>query len=375
MAPTDPAGRADGCRPLPWPPTPAESESKSLGVHGEMRSNYSEMDHVKGELEYAKVTGKAIEETAAVVVRCTMIESTDAPCHAFLDGPCPNIARTPAAGKFPVRRKTRTRPPPPSFSLNQSINLLHFCPRATQECHHGRAPPLAAARPPPSRRAGRRRPTRRRRGVERPAAEPDLDLAEPGPAPPPWAAAGFGLLCRLPRRRRAGPSPAHAAGAAQAPCGHLQSPRPSLGDLCIRAPHPPRGGPPRLPLLSATSRTCFPASPTTAAAARSSCSRPDAMRARLSLRGLRASPPPMVGSTTSPRPPRRSSPPDLLRRRAAWKIEPEREWVESISSAAPRLPPAAGQHHPRTSRTDCFHLRPDRSPPGRRRPTLAPPSL
>ncbi|OAY68796.1 putative pyruvate, phosphate dikinase regulatory protein, chloroplastic [Ananas comosus] len=59
-----------------------KARAKSLGFHGEMRSNYSEMDHVKGELEYAshiftqnpvwlviEVTGKAIEETAAVVVR------------------------------------------------------------------------------------------------------------------------------------------------------------------------------------------------------------------------------------------------------------------------------------------------------------------
>lgn len=30
-----------------------KARAKSLGFHGEMRSNYSEMDHVKGELEYA----------------------------------------------------------------------------------------------------------------------------------------------------------------------------------------------------------------------------------------------------------------------------------------------------------------------------------
>ncbi|XP_020092026.1 probable pyruvate, phosphate dikinase regulatory protein, chloroplastic isoform X2 [Ananas comosus] len=59
-----------------------KTRAKSLGFHGEMRSNYSEMVHVKAELEYAsriftqnpvwpviEVTGKAIEETAAVVVR------------------------------------------------------------------------------------------------------------------------------------------------------------------------------------------------------------------------------------------------------------------------------------------------------------------
>ncbi|XP_008801175.2 probable pyruvate, phosphate dikinase regulatory protein, chloroplastic [Phoenix dactylifera] len=59
-----------------------KARAKSLGLDGEMRSNYSEMDYVREELEYAnkifvqnpvwpviEVTGKAIEETAAVVVR------------------------------------------------------------------------------------------------------------------------------------------------------------------------------------------------------------------------------------------------------------------------------------------------------------------
>ncbi|XP_010931130.1 probable pyruvate, phosphate dikinase regulatory protein, chloroplastic [Elaeis guineensis] len=59
-----------------------KARAKSLGFDSEMRSNYSEMDHVRGELEYAnrifmqnpvwpviEVTGKAIEETAAVVAR------------------------------------------------------------------------------------------------------------------------------------------------------------------------------------------------------------------------------------------------------------------------------------------------------------------
>eukprot|EP00262_Sarcandra_glabra_P005152 TRINITY_DN16478_c1_g1_i1.p1 TRINITY_DN16478_c1_g1~~TRINITY_DN16478_c1_g1_i1.p1 ORF type:complete len:434 (+),score=51.12 TRINITY_DN16478_c1_g1_i1:84-1304(+) len=58
------------------------ARAKSLGFDREMRSNYSEMDHVKEEMEFAgrifaqnplwpviEVTGKAIEETAAVVVR------------------------------------------------------------------------------------------------------------------------------------------------------------------------------------------------------------------------------------------------------------------------------------------------------------------
>ncbi|XP_073004842.1 probable pyruvate, phosphate dikinase regulatory protein, chloroplastic [Typha latifolia] len=58
------------------------ARAKSLGFHAEMRSNYAEMDYVKDELEHAnqifaqnpvwpviEVTGKAIEETAAVVVR------------------------------------------------------------------------------------------------------------------------------------------------------------------------------------------------------------------------------------------------------------------------------------------------------------------
>ncbi|KAK9936119.1 hypothetical protein M0R45_012980 [Rubus argutus] len=58
------------------------ARAKSLGFSEGMRSNYSEMDHVREELEYARrilarnpvwpiieVTGKAIEETAAVVLR------------------------------------------------------------------------------------------------------------------------------------------------------------------------------------------------------------------------------------------------------------------------------------------------------------------
>ncbi|RWR85159.1 pyruvate, phosphate dikinase regulatory protein 1, chloroplastic isoform X1 [Cinnamomum micranthum f. kanehirae] len=58
------------------------ARAKSLGFDGQTRSNYSEMDHVREELGFAgrifaqnpvwpviEVTGKAIEETAAVVVR------------------------------------------------------------------------------------------------------------------------------------------------------------------------------------------------------------------------------------------------------------------------------------------------------------------
>ncbi|KAI8525170.1 hypothetical protein RHMOL_Rhmol13G0208400 [Rhododendron molle] len=58
------------------------ARAKSLGFSEEMRSSYSEMDHVREELEYARkifannpswpvieVTGKAIEETAAVILR------------------------------------------------------------------------------------------------------------------------------------------------------------------------------------------------------------------------------------------------------------------------------------------------------------------
>ncbi|WCJ20299.1 Pyruvate phosphate dikinase regulatory protein chloroplastic [Euphorbia peplus] len=58
------------------------ARAKSLGFTGEMRSTYSEMDHVRRELEFARklfaqnpvwpvieVTGKAIEETAAVILR------------------------------------------------------------------------------------------------------------------------------------------------------------------------------------------------------------------------------------------------------------------------------------------------------------------
>lgn len=59
-----------------------KARAKSLGFRDEIRSNYSEMDYVREELEFAgrifvqnpvwpviEVTGKAIEETAAVVLR------------------------------------------------------------------------------------------------------------------------------------------------------------------------------------------------------------------------------------------------------------------------------------------------------------------
>nr|GMD06924.1 probable pyruvate, phosphate dikinase regulatory protein, chloroplastic [Ipomoea batatas] len=59
-----------------------KARAKTLGFTDDLRSNYSEMDYVKGELEFAgkifaqnpiwpviEVTGKAIEETAAVVLR------------------------------------------------------------------------------------------------------------------------------------------------------------------------------------------------------------------------------------------------------------------------------------------------------------------
>ncbi|KDP20803.1 hypothetical protein JCGZ_21274 [Jatropha curcas] len=59
-----------------------KARAKSLGFSQDVRSNYSEMDHVREELEFARrvfaqnpvwpvieVTGKAIEETAAVILR------------------------------------------------------------------------------------------------------------------------------------------------------------------------------------------------------------------------------------------------------------------------------------------------------------------
>ncbi|GKV19357.1 hypothetical protein SLE2022_392730 [Rubroshorea leprosula] len=59
-----------------------KARAKSLGFSGEARSSYSEMDYVRQELEFARrifsqnpvwpvieVTGKAIEETAAVILR------------------------------------------------------------------------------------------------------------------------------------------------------------------------------------------------------------------------------------------------------------------------------------------------------------------
>ncbi|KAH0459098.1 hypothetical protein IEQ34_011912 [Dendrobium chrysotoxum] len=59
-----------------------KARAKTLGLKGDMMSNYSDMEHVREELEFAKrifaqnpiwpvieITGKAIEETAAVIVR------------------------------------------------------------------------------------------------------------------------------------------------------------------------------------------------------------------------------------------------------------------------------------------------------------------
>ncbi|PKA52618.1 Putative pentatricopeptide repeat-containing protein [Apostasia shenzhenica] len=59
-----------------------KARAKTLGFKGDMKNNYSDMEHVRAELEFAdrifaqnpvwpviEVTGKAIEETAAVVVR------------------------------------------------------------------------------------------------------------------------------------------------------------------------------------------------------------------------------------------------------------------------------------------------------------------
>ncbi|PKU69618.1 probable pyruvate, phosphate dikinase regulatory protein, chloroplastic isoform X2 [Dendrobium catenatum] len=59
-----------------------KARTKTLGLKGGMMSNYSDMEHVREELEFAKkifarnpvwpvieITGKAIEETAAVIVR------------------------------------------------------------------------------------------------------------------------------------------------------------------------------------------------------------------------------------------------------------------------------------------------------------------
>ncbi|MQL98120.1 hypothetical protein Taro_030825 [Colocasia esculenta] len=49
--------------------TVRKTRAKSLGFSSEMERNYSDRDHVREELEFAKVTGKAIEETAAVILR------------------------------------------------------------------------------------------------------------------------------------------------------------------------------------------------------------------------------------------------------------------------------------------------------------------
>ncbi|CAA6668738.1 unnamed protein product [Spirodela intermedia] len=71
------------------------TRAKSLGFTSSMSSHYSDMDHVREELEFAskifaqnplwpviEVTGKAIEETAAVIVRIHHDRSQRYPCLA-----------------------------------------------------------------------------------------------------------------------------------------------------------------------------------------------------------------------------------------------------------------------------------------------------
>uniref|UniRef100_A0A6V7QUY7 Uncharacterized protein n=1 Tax=Ananas comosus var. bracteatus TaxID=296719 RepID=A0A6V7QUY7_ANACO len=183
----------------------------------------------------------------------------------------------------------------------------------------------------------------------------------------------------LPRRP---PSSPRAAGRRPGSLRPPASPRPSLGDLGIpEPPTPPLG---RAALLSAPATSgnparSFPRRPRAPpAAAGTTCGRPDLCGPRLGPLGFHVSPPPTEGCTALPStsaagsspsrpPPAAAAPPGRANPR-------ESGWRGSLPPRH-RLPPAAGHHHPRTSRTECSLLRPDRPLPGRRRPSLAPTAL
>nr|CAD1844256.1 unnamed protein product [Ananas comosus var. bracteatus] len=177
----------------------------------------------------------------------------------------------------------------------------------------------------------------------------------------------------LPRRPRLPPS---AAGAIPAPCGHLVSAQTERAQAwasrAATPPHRPHRPPVNsgdLPRVSPSVPAHRRLPPRAPAAAQTWC------RLRPSPCGLRASLPPMAGSTTLPStsgdrsslpgaPPAAALPP---------RTDATREQL-GVGSRSPRhrLPPVAGQHPPRTSRTCRSHSRQERSPSGRRRPTLAP---
>nr|CAD1839667.1 unnamed protein product [Ananas comosus var. bracteatus] len=83
------------------------------------------------------------------------------------------------------------------------------------------------------------------------------------------------------RRHRPFPPSAYAAGAAPAPCGHLRSPRPSLGDLCLCKPPPFPIGSAALRRPPATSHEPPRRPGAPPAAARAICGRPERVRVKL----------------------------------------------------------------------------------------------
>ncbi|XP_020097822.1 uncharacterized protein LOC109716686 [Ananas comosus] len=226
----------------------------------------------------------------------------------------------------------------PSLSTNPSTSSISVRgqPRSviTVEHHLWQRP-----RPPSSRRAGCRRPHAPPSRPGRPAAEPDLDLAEPGPAPPPWAPSALDYYAGFPGVVTAGPCRSRAPPALPLlPAATTVSPdRARVGSRPARRRHSRSAAPSFLTLRLPPARVPGHPRPPPAAA-RSSCNRPDAMRAE-----AEPSWPPRVataygGEHHLPFGLRRrlvAAPTSSGRRRAAGKIEPEKDWVESISSAAP----------------------------------------
>nr|CAD1827976.1 unnamed protein product [Ananas comosus var. bracteatus] len=195
----------------------------------------------------------------------------------------------------------------------------------------------------------------------------------------------FRLLCSGKLQSRAPPSPGRGSPPASSPAGpgHPRAPpepprlpaassgqpRPSRLGFCVlaslRPRRPPVGpGDLRQPGARVPRRPRAPP-----AAAGNPRSRPDLCGPTLEPHRSWVLPPATVGCTASPStsgaepspprpPPTAAAPPGRSNPRGSGKggSRPPRH----------RLPPAAGQHPPRTSWTECSLLRPDRPPPGRR---------
>nr|CAD1840627.1 unnamed protein product [Ananas comosus var. bracteatus] len=255
----------------------------------------------------------------------------------------------------------------------QVLQTLSFGTRR----EHLPALPVLAFRPPPS-SPGRRKPPAASLPPllghlphpSRPRACGRVSTAsgsEPGLLPPQ---ACLSPSSGHPRRRRSRRRKLRPA---------LVSPDPSQAELRLRAlgPHFPCG---QAPLSTpATSSNPARASPAVTARRQPPPRSPAAARVlcgpTLEPRHSRAPPLPSEVSTTSPLvcgtesspprpPPVAASPPASSNPRGSVRARspPPRH----------RLLPAASQHLPRTSPTFCSHHRPERPPPDRRRPSLAP---